>query len=1240
MKRLVAFFLVFMLVLSGCAQKIESEAASPSKSKPTATPSFSTPADTAELSTGANSDELSIEPTWEYPGSDNWKMTGQIGGTTKALYQEGDFLYLGSGLHVLVLNIADSENIRVMGTSPLLPQFIESISGDDKGHLLVSCGSGGLVILNVSNISSPTISGYLDTMGYTENAISYGQYVVLADGPQGVQIVDVSNIQSPTIVSEAFPLAYVYDVVIDGNIAYAAGGGSGLFTVDLSDPLNPKEAGLLSLDGFQYNVMKAKGRLYTAGAWGGVHVLSIDDPLNPVEVANAFTPGWAMALSADDDSLLVLDGADGALLYEIVDEQPTLISAVSLNGYMVAGTLNGTNAFVLDEQLGLITLDYTKKTDPSIISRWMPLLDGRRVSMNGTACYVAGGLSGLHVYDISNVTSPMETLWYDLNGDYVNKALIDGTKLYVASSPTAQLTVFDASDSLLPKRLSTDVDSDTTFGTAFRSLALGNGYVFIPGESADLSVNLNDLQNLHAVSSVPLGNPINGDCRGNMFVSTSNTQIHIVDVSDPDNIRLLSVLDKQSPGEAVRFINDTTLLTAADPGIWIVDVSNPSEPKKSGQIKISGVVMEACIDGTTAYLSCLGDGIQIVDLSDLTMPALIGQIDTLGLAYDCCVSGDTLVVADGNAGLSLYTKVGTQVSVPASATTSVPLSLRTGETPFVYEAALVNRDAPTEAYSVVITSAADSGPGTLREALENLNQNTTITFDPTIFPTSSPAVISLESPLPDIVTDYLTIDASNVGVILDGSQLEYGCGLVLYSSSNIIMGLQILHFPQYGIDLEGSHSIVGGSRETGSGPLGQGNLLSGNGQYGIYVYGSNHTLMGNYIGVDITGSAAMSNWFGVFVASGQYVTVGGTRAGEGNVISGNTRVNIDSWGDHTRIIGNLIGTNATGTKAILESTACNVTMEAGATSCVVGGTTPEERNIISGAQCGFVFSDNVSSQCAVIGNFIGTDISGTKAIPNVSAGGPWSTSHHRIGGTRAGESNLISGNRCAAVTLSGYGGLQNYVIGNRIGLDSKGGRTLPNGIGIEVSMSQKQSAIGGYTPAEGNLIFGRSVAVQIANAGSESIFIAGNSIDCPDGTGVFLTNGARGNFVQNNTFEKGCKYSIWISNGETNFLRANLFPANSIAAVLLTSEYSAKFTTPAITYATGGSIVGTAIPFGLVEVYLSESGWLTSLGATYADGDGNFTFTNSELLKGKQVLLLASDITGNTSAFSAPTTIG
>lgn len=125
-----------------------------------------------------------------------------------------------------------------------------------------------------------------------------------------------------------------------------------------------------------------------------------------------------------------------------------------------------------------------------------------------------------------------------------------------------------------------------------------------------------------------------------------------------------------------------------------------------------------------------------------------------------------------------------------------------------------------------------------------------------IFDQKKPAVIKLESPLPQIDRDYLTIDASNAGVILDGGKLKGGDGLLIYSSNNKVMGLQILHFLQNGIRVEGKENQIGGNRKTGIGPVGEGNLLSGNKLYGLYVGGRDQLAIGNLVGTDVTGTKA------------------------------------------------------------------------------------------------------------------------------------------------------------------------------------------------------------------------------------------------------------------------------------------------------------------------------------------------------------------------------------------------
>lgn len=73
--------------------------------------------------------------------------------------------------------------------------------------------------------------------------------------------------------------------------------------------------------------------------------------------------------------------------------------------------------------------------------------------------------------------------------------------------------------------------------------------------------------------------------------------------------------------------------------------------------------------------------------------------------------------------------------------------------------------------TIVVTSTAGSGPQTLRQALLDAQSGDTITFDPAVFQPSAPVTISLTSGLPDISQGNLTIDASDAGVILDGSNI-------------------------------------------------------------------------------------------------------------------------------------------------------------------------------------------------------------------------------------------------------------------------------------------------------------------------------------------------------------------------------------------------------------------------------------------------------------------------------------
>ena len=217
------------------------------------------------------------------------------------------------------------------------------------------------------------------------------------------------------------------------------------------------------------------------------------------------------------------------------------------------------------------------------------------------------------------------------------------------------------------------------------------------------------------------------------------------------------------------------------------------------------------------------------------------------------------------------------------------------------------------------------------------------------------------------------------------------------------------------------------------------NVISGNETHGIEIFGSGNVIQGNFIGTNAAGTAEIGNRdCGVIISSAPFTDnlIGGNLAGAGNLISGNSRgISIQGLAPGNTIQGNLIGTDVTGTKKIPNG----VGIQAEAPNTLVGGLTPAARNLISGNGTGVVIGREGSK---LQGNFIGTDITGTSALGNTFEG-VIADNGALIGGTISGARNVIAGNELSNISLA----LNSFgpgvtVQGNYIGTDVTGNRAI------------------------------------------------------------------------------------------------------------------------------------------------------------------------------------------------------
>ena len=162
----------------------------------------------------------------------------------------------------------------------------------------------------------------------------------------------------------------------------------------------------------------------------------------------------------------------------------------------------------------------------------------------------------------------------------------------------------------------------------------------------------------------------------------------------------------------------------------------------------------------------------------------------------------------------------------------------------------------------------------------------------------------------------------------------------------------------------------------------------------------------------------------------------------------------------------------------------------------------------------------------VVGDYIGTDVSGSQPLGNAASGVAVfnAASKNLIGGVATGAGNTISANAGYGVYISDEGTVGNVVVGDYIGTDASGTHALGNGNdGVIIQSLATNNTIGGTNPADGNVISANDgYGVHVTGASAEDNPVLDNTIGT-DLTGTIVLANSRGgvefdNSAANNTF--------------------------------------------------------------------------------------------------------------------------
>ncbi|MEG4634753.1 DUF4347 domain-containing protein, partial [Microcoleus sp. AR_TQ3_B6] len=271
------------------------------------------------------------------------------------------------------------------------------------------------------------------------------------------------------------------------------------------------------------------------------------------------------------------------------------------------------------------------------------------------------------------------------------------------------------------------------------------------------------------------------------------------------------------------------------------------------------------------------------------------------------------------------------------------------KSPLAFESSAIQNYASVLT-TYTVTNSSDSGPGSLRDAIEKANLNLgldTIDFN---IPGPGPHSITLGQALPVITSPVIIDGQSQPGynkpgfiskpiIELNGSSLQQPA-----SGATTINGLDLGKNPLGGAE-DSSGSTIQGLAING---FGKGGNYSGR---GILVQTNNNIIQDNYIGTDISGTTAAGNTLsGITILSYPQNNSPNVNTITDNIISGNGVAGIlvaRAAATDIKITGNFIGTDFTGTMPLGNEGDGILILAQNSNNNVIGGTTAGDRNLIA-----------------------------------------------------------------------------------------------------------------------------------------------------------------------------------------------------------------------------------------------------------------------------------------------------
>lgn len=296
-------------------------------------------------------------------------------------------------------------NTQASWDNPNTLQGTLDIAGIEDGRKVFVLGNyayivraGGIpdfAIVDISNPSSPSLTGSLTLNGIPSNIFVSGNYAYVSsdDNAQELQIINISNPASPTLAGTYNAVANnnANTVFVSGNYAYLGRSNTGLeqdfLIINISNPASPTLTGTLNTAASSYEIVVVGNYAYIASGdnIGELKIVNVSNPASPTVVGgyDASSNTDAITVAVDGNFAYIGQGSNFHKINITNQLAPTLSGT-----YAVGGTVNDISIWSGAQYAFLATANASAELRVVNINPATPTLIGdynNTATFNGTA---------------------------------------------------------------------------------------------------------------------------------------------------------------------------------------------------------------------------------------------------------------------------------------------------------------------------------------------------------------------------------------------------------------------------------------------------------------------------------------------------------------------------------------------------------------------------------------------------------------------------------------------------------------------------------------------------------------------------------------------------------------------------------------------------------------------------------------------------------------------------------------